>query len=553
MNPHIRRTVAVFAVLIVSLLVGFAIAFRTTSRIAGGEQWVNHTYSVLVQLDSIEIGLRRADRAGQEFLRSSNTLFDDNYKRLNSDLDMQLAALANLIRDNRSQRDLVSILTTNISDWRGELDQALAEPAKGNSLPAPNPRLQAALETLGKMRNVESGLLQQRLETSSGNLRLIRIGLMSFMIADLCFLVLAGYLVIRGEYAFTRERESRNRVAAIVDSSDDAIVGKTLDGILTSWNLGAEKLYGYKPEEVIGKHINVITPPERQGEMDHIFETLRSGGKIDHLETERVCRDGRRIQVELTVSPIYDERKRVVGASAIARNVTERKQMEASLRDLSARILQAEDEERRRIARDLHDTTVQELALLSINIAQLKGISDPQTLEIALADAHELTNRCVQDLRTLSYVLHPPMLDELGLASALKIYAEGFSKRSGVSLNIEVGSRWERLKPDLEIALFRVAQESLSNVVRHSGSPGATIKLERNGEIRMAVIDQGRGVLAEDGKPVTWGVGFLGMRERIKHFGGTLTIDSGPNGTSVEARLPLSREKDGESTNPDRG
>lgn len=390
-----------------------------------------------------------------------------------------------------------------------------------------------------------AALLFSLASAASANLRLIPIPSIVFIVADLCFLLLAGYLVLKGERERNRDRESRLRLAAIVDSSDDAIISKTLDGTLTSWNLGAERLYGYKAVEVVGKSIDVIIPPEKRTEMKTILETLRQGHRVDHLETIRIRRDGTPLHVELTVSPVNDDRGRVIGASAIARNITERKQMEESLRHLSARILQAEDEERRRIARDLHDTTVQELALLAMSLAQLKGISDHEKLQVSLIKAHELTNHCVQELRTLSYVLHPPMLDELGLASALKIYAEGFSQRSGVALDIEVSARWERLSHQTEIALFRVAQESLGNVVRHSGSTRATIKLDRNGEIKMEIVDQGRGLSDDADSDFTLGVGILGMRERIKQLGGTLTINSGPTGTCVEARLPFSRGTDG--------
>lgn len=554
MSLHTQRTAAIFAVLMVSLLIGFVVAFRTTSRIAEDEQWIGHTYQVLSQLDSLEISLRRADRAAQEYLRSGNNAFLQTYRQFSNNATAQVRSLQQLTNDNQSQQASLDNLDTSISNWHAALEAAVSAPLNGSArmIDVPNPQLQTATDILRRMRDLESELLKQRSTAAAHSLQLIRSGLIAFMISNFCFLVIAAFLVVRGERSHARDLENRSRMAAIVDSSDDAIVSKTLDGILTSWNRGAERLYEYKAEEVVGKHINVIIPPERQHEMPEIFDTLRKGERVDHMETERVRRDGTRIHVELTVSPIHDERGRIIGASAIARDITERRQMEESLRSLSARILQAEDEERRRIARDLHDTTVQELALLSINIAQLKGVSDPAKLNQMLTHAHELTNKCVQELRTLSYVLHPPMLDELGLASALKIYAEGFSQRSGVVLDIDVNPGWQRLSPETEIALFRVAQESLSNVVRHSGSPRATIKLERNGEIKMAIIDEGRGVATATGK-VILGVGFLGMRERIKQLGGTLTIDSGPAGTAVEARLPLNRRMDVQNSNPDRG
>jgi signal transduction histidine kinase len=177
-----------------------------------------------------------------------------------------------------------------------------------------------------------------------------------------------------------------------------------------------------------------------------------------------------------------------------------------------------------------------------MNLAQLQNVGDPLARHRILQGSQDLSNQCAQELRSLSYLLHPPMLEELGLASALKIYAEGFSQRSGVALDIEVQPDFERLPPEMEIALFRVAQESLSNILRHSNSPRARIKLVRNSAIKLTVMDEGRGF--SEGKKsrvtgdVQMGVGILGMTERMKQLGGTLEINSGPTGTSVNAHLP---------------
>jgi two-component system, NarL family, sensor kinase len=220
---------------------------------------------------------------------------------------------------------------------------------------------------------------------------------------------------------------------------------------------------------------------------------------------------------------------------------------------LSARILSAQDEERRRIAREIHDSTVQKLALLSINLSQVeRSVGDVEKVQKIVQTSRELSSQCAQELRSLSYLLHPPMLEELGLASALKIYAEGFSNRSGIDLQVDVQPDFDRLPPEVEIALFRVAQESLSNILRHSKSTKAKIKLVSNGAIELAISDEGQGfpvskALANDG--VQMGVGILGMSERMKQLGGTLKIDSGPGGTSVNAHLPYAGRVDEQDPN----
>ena len=333
----------------------------------------------------------------------------------------------------------------------------------------------------------------------------------------------------------------RGRLASIVDSSEDAIISKTLDGTITSWNSGAQRLYGYTAEEMIGRSIHEIVPEENREELRTILGRLAKGERVEHLETIRVRRDGSHLEVELTVSPLKDENGRVVGASAIGRDITRRKELERSLHQFSARILRAQDEERRRIAREIHDTTVQKLALLSMNLAQLKPHANSG--ETLVENSQELAKECVQELRTLSYVLHPPMLDELGLGSALKIYVEGIAQRSGVVIDTEVDASVPRLQPEAEMALFRVAQESLSNVLRHSGSKSARITLTNNHGLEMTITDEGKGftkhVQAE--APARVGVGIAGMNERINQLGGVLTIDSTPSGTTVRARVPVER------------
>jgi signal transduction histidine kinase len=161
---------------------------------------------------------------------------------------------------------------------------------------------------------------------------------------------------------------------------------------------------------------------------------------------------------------LKDERGNIIGASAIGRDITHRKRMEQSLRQLSLRILQAQDEEKRCIAREIHDSTVQKLALLSMSLAQLHASANTDKAKATLQTSEQLTHECVLELRTLSYLLHPPMLDELGLASALRIYTEGVTQRSGLEISMEVDPDWPRLPHDVEMTLFRVAQEGLSNV-----------------------------------------------------------------------------------------
>ncbi len=222
---------------------------------------------------------------------------------------------------------------------------------------------------------------------------------------------------------------------------------------------------------------------------------------------------------------------------------------EESLRRLSARLLQLQDEERRHIARDLHDITGQKLALQSMGLSALQtkqashlDAEAQQTLRESLV----LNQEIATEIRTLSYLLHPPLLDELGLSSAARWYATGFTKRTGIPIDIEVPQAMERLSPDAEVAIFRVLQESLTNVHRYANTPKARLRISTTAdEIKVEIEDYGKGLQAARAKftqesVARLGVGIQGMTERIRQLGGRLEITSGAKrGTLVIATIPL--------------
>jgi len=214
---------------------------------------------------------------------------------------------------------------------------------------------------------------------------------------------------------------------------------------------------------------------------------------------------------------------------------------EEELRALSSSLLSAQDEERRRIARELHDSTAQNLAGLAMNLAFLmkSAASVPDTnIHRVLADSRALAEQCSREVRNLSYLLHPPLLDDLGLAPALRSYIAGFAQRTGIDVKLDAPSELGRLTTEVETALFRIVQEGLTNVHRHSGSTQASIRLGlTETEVQLAVEDTGTGYAAPD-VGVRLGVGIPGMRERAKQLGGTMEIESGRDGTTVTVTLP---------------
>ncbi|HEX5422005.1 MAG TPA: PAS domain S-box protein [Candidatus Acidoferrales bacterium] len=550
------------------------------------------------------------------------------------------------------------------------------------------------------------------------------------------------------ERQIARTARSESTLAAIVESSEDAIVSKGLDSIITSWNKDAERMFGFTAAEAVGQPITIIIPPDRLSEETHIIDTLKRGERIEHFDTVRVRNDGTPVDVSVSIAPLTDAAGRVVGASKIARDITARRRAEKNLidaarrqvalfqladamhrarslndvynaalsaitgavqcerasilltddsramrfvswrglsdeyraavdghsawaaddsdprpvcvadiahadasdsirqavqtegiralafiplvwngkligkfmtyfnephafsddeielsltiarqltfgiervrneealrfseerfrvlaetldsqvcertkqletqnaeiraqsdhiRQLSFRLMKLQDDERRRLARELHDSAGQTLAAISINLAQinrevkkhLPDLSEP--LEETLGLAQQLT----REIRTTSYLLHPPLLDETGLGAALRWYIEGLQQRSGLQVTLSIPEGFDRLPGDMELMIFRLVQECLTNIYRHSGSKTAEIQIAATPEtVSIEVADHGRGMSAERVVEVQSrgsGVGIQGMRERVRHFNGQLTVTSGDSGTRILAIIP---------------
>jgi signal transduction histidine kinase len=244
-----------------------------------------------------------------------------------------------------------------------------------------------------------------------------------------------------------------------------------------------------------------------------------------------------------------DLESRIVAGAAQLRSANSelRRQIKARER-LAGRLITLQDEERRRLGRELHDSTAQNLVALDMNLAHLERSADATARELTdtLADSRALVAESLREVRTLSYLLHPPLLDESGLASAIRWYADGFARRSGIAVTTEIDPTLGRLAREAEMALFRITQECLTNVHRHAASPTVAIRLKkRPTAVILEVEDAGHGMTAEHlvdtgRSTIELGVGISGMRERVRRLGGQLIIASSVTGTSVRATLPLS-------------
>jgi PAS domain S-box-containing protein len=247
------------------------------------------------------------------------------------------------------------------------------------------------------------------------------------------------------------------------------------------------------------------------------------------------------------VVPLFGENGQLDKLVSSFSDITKRKQAEEALHQLSTRLLQLQDEERRRLGRELHDSLAQSVLAVNLNLAQVAraGVPLDERSLRAISEARRVLQEMSREIRTLSYLLHPPVLDELGLTSAIKEYAKGFSERSGIELEVDLQAGFGRLSQEAETALFRIVQESLSNIQRHSGSQTAKIRLRGDtSRVELEVSDRGCGMdlaAVERGRRARTrlGVGILGMRERMTQLGGKLEVESKSSGTIVRAAIPL--------------
>lgn len=292
---------------------------------------------------------------------------------------------------------------------------------------------------------------------------------------------------------------------------DYAIYMMDPGGRVTTWNSGAERIKGYTASDIIGCHYSTFFLPEdvAAGKPDEILEVAMRDGKAEQ-EGWRVRKDGSRFWASALVTAIRGRSGELLGFSKITRDATERMryeealkntqaelvQSEHSLRQLSLQLLKAQDEERRRIGREMHDSLGQYLSVLKMKVRLLLA-KNPSLNENARQQAEEcaaLLSDCINEVRTLSYMLYPPMLEERGLKTAIEWYLDGLSHRSGIRVNFVAPDWLERPSPDVELALFRVLQESLTNVLKHSGSSVIDIELsDENGMIGLKVRDYGKG------------------------------------------------------------
>ena len=359
-------------------------------------------------------------------------------------------------------------------------------------------------------------------------------------------LVFARDVSLRVE-AESERRRQHELLQAVLRSTADAIFVKDLGCRYLLINDSGARILGRPIEEILGQRHDEFLPKPMAAALEASDRQVLQSGRRCEFDLPMVV-NGQRRHYFLTKEPLLDPAGRLTGLLGVARDRTEQVAAEESLRRLSGMFLRLQDEERRGIARELHDTTAQALVAVSLGLSEAIRSAeegDGGVVE-ALEECRKLVEGCTRDVRTLSYGLHPPMLDEMGLHAALEEYVKELAKRSGLRLEFVCASELGRLSQEAETALFRVAQEALLNIHRHSGSPDGKVELRDNaGGIELEVRDSGRGIPEERLRQLrvgtAVGVGVSGMQERLRQLGGELDIRSDGSGTVVLARLPLGR------------
>ena len=321
--------------------------------------------------------------------------------------------------------------------------------------------------------------------------------------------------------------------AALVESSDDAIIGKTLEGNVTSWNKGAESVFGYARREMVGKPISVLIPPDRKNEEPEILEKIRRGESVDHYETLRRRKDGKLIDISVTISPIRDSEGKIIGASKVARDITGRKRLEREILEIS-------DREQRRIGHDLHDGLCQHLAGIEMMSQVLEQKLSPQSKDAAKRAGEIAKNvrEAISQTRSLARGLSPVTLESEGLGSALHELAVNTEKMFNVKCRFDGDLRVSLPNHAIATHLFRLAQEAVSNAIKHGKAGRIDIQFRADPRrVHLKVSDNGRGFPKNGAK--SKGMGLRIMKSRAGMMDGTLTIERNPaGGTSVICSVP---------------
>jgi len=548
-----------FAVAVVLLVGSSILLLQATNRQRTGETLVARTHEVETVMEDLGSEAFQASNSRRAYVITGNEALLNDYHSAAENIPKDLERLRRLTSDNPTRRLQLESLERDIRKQLELIASSIEAGQRGTSSAEKEIKITLQGAELGdrihasllRMRDDEDHLLAERQLASRNNYqRTLKLIAASFVIA--LMLLLAEMFLLSYEFTQHRRteyaaRQSKEIVNAFFSSSTVGFGILDSQFRYTRINDVLPRMAGLTPGDLLNKSVTEVFG-EHAMRFDAVLrEVLRTGTPVLDREAsgELPGKPGEVRHWLVNYFPIPDESGALTQVGIIAVDVTARHNAEDALRKLSGRLLVIQDQERRRIARELHDSLGQYLAGLKIAIEMLSTSRDAADHDNLLAECRDILDKSIAETRTLSHLLHPPLLDEAGFSSAASWFVNGFSQRSGIQVSLEIPADLPRLSEAIEIALFRVLQESLTNVHRHSRAATAEIRVEADAEqISIEIRDHGRGIpapvlLQVDGQTSKWGVGLAGMRERIHEIGGTFEVLSDGSGTCVRAVVPL--------------
>ena len=588
---------AIFLSAIVLLCSCAVATYFSFSYLKKSDAWLVHTQEVRAAVGELEAALNHGARLRMSYLTTGDEADLAEFRTVVVQIQQQMKRLSELSEDNSVQvehcKQLKALIVDRIQAWEVSVAQKQEGKAVGLKALLRQSMSQATLSAAAteSIRAEEARLLQPRIDAAHSSSVLTSVFVVATFLVAIALLYV--YYVLLNRQLRAREtaellaREAHAQEAALRREGEDfrlfidavkdyAIFALDSTGHIRTWNEGAQRLKGYAASEIIGEHFSRFYPTEdvQRGKPLWELEVATLEGRVED-EGWRVRKDGSRFWANVVITATRNRTGQLIGFTKVTRDFTERMRAqealartnaelaaevnerksaeaglassEKSLRTLSHHLLRTQDEERRRIGRDLHDSLGQYLAILKMNLdsLQLSSASNNNGAGKNIESCIRLADDSLKEVRTISYLLYPPMLEEMGLKTAIPWYLDGFSKRSSIQTTFEVDPNFGRLTLEAELALFRVLQESLTNVHRHSGSSTAGVTLSMAGDKAVLEIrDRGKGIPEKlfEQAGEDWmgsiGVGLRGMNERLRQLGGKLEITSNVLGTRVTAILP---------------
>jgi PAS domain S-box-containing protein len=544
------------------LLVIGALGAWTLRQVRTSDYWVDHTREVITTNQKLLADVKDAESGERGYMITGDEGYLGPFQTAAADIPMTEAKLHQLTEDNPSQQQRLTNLRDLIASRMDVLDEGVRQRKQSGFENAQQVviaghgrfAMQSINDVSQQIEQEEYRLLEQRSQTRQ---RRIRSGFLATVIAAL--LALAALLaapfdvrraVRQRDAAQQEQHESESRAQALFEAAAQAIVITDSSGKILAANPATQKIFGYSADEIVDQSIEALIPGQLRGKhIEHrqqYFSNPQTREMGLGFDLTALRKDGTEFYAEISLS--YIRSSQGVLAVAFVSDVSKRKADEKAIRQkgeelraLAGRLMTAQDDERRRIARDLHDDLSQKLAYLAMDLGKLAGKDGAQE---AMPELRILQRRAVEaseTVRRISHELHPSILDDIGLEAALEQYCEEFSERSGITTHFTSQNVPEVIEPDVTRSLYHIAQECLRNVSKHANTEKAFVTLEAVGDaLRLVVRDEGVGLaakLASSGKSI----GIVGMKERASLVNGNVAIQSRTGkGTEVTVSIPLS-------------